>query len=91
MFDALEDATTLVLATPDLSKSFVVECDASDRGLGATLIQEGRPMTYYSKALSNESLAKSAYEIELIALVFTVQNWRGLSGGAEIYHENRQA
>jgi hypothetical protein len=40
------------------------------------LQQDRRPVAYFSRALSGRSLAKSAYERELMALVLAVQHWQ---------------
>ncbi|KAL4562417.1 hypothetical protein LXL04_034620 [Taraxacum kok-saghyz] len=79
-FDKLKHAMTSAsfLSLPDFSAPFLIECDASGRGLGAVLMQAGRPVTYFSKALSDRNLNKSAYEKELMALRITTtdqQNW----------------
>lgn len=71
---ALTDAP--VLAMPDFSKQFVVECDASGIGVGAILMQDRHPIAYFSKSLSERTLAKSAYEREMVGLVLDVQHWR---------------
>jgi hypothetical protein len=65
-----------VLALPDFSKTFVIECDASDFGMGAVLMQDGRPLAYYSQALKGKNLFLSTYEKELLALVLSVKKWR---------------
>lgn len=77
-FDTLKTSMTTapVLALPDFSQPFYIESDASGSGLRAILMQNGRPIAYFSKALSEQNLSKSAYEKELMAIVMAVQHWR---------------
>ena len=53
---------TPILILLDFSKLFAVEADASRIGLGAILMQEGRPLAYYSKAISGKALGQSTYK-----------------------------
>lgn len=66
-----------VLAAPDFSQSFIIQCDASDRGLGAVLCQkdaEGheRPVLYLSRKLSVREEAYSTSEKECACLVWAI-------------------
>jgi hypothetical protein len=53
-FQALKVAmcTSLVLALPDFNKTFVVECDASRKGIGVFLMKYGRPLDFTNKQLA---------------------------------------
>lgn len=65
----------LVLALPDFFKPFLIECDASGRGIGAVLMQEGQAIAFLSQALEGKALDFPTYEKELLALVLSVQKW----------------
>jgi hypothetical protein len=77
-FLALKTAVTqaLVLALPNFSQPFLIECDASGVGIGAGLMQGNRPIAFLSKALKGKALHMSTYEKELYALVTAIQKWR---------------
>lgn len=55
----------------DVKKPIVLECDASDEGLGVALMQEGKPIAFASRTLSEaERNSYAPIEKEMSAIVF---------------------
>ncbi|KAE8795284.1 putative retrotransposon protein [Hordeum vulgare] len=65
-----------VLALPDFSEPFTLETDASRVGLGAVMMQKGRPLAYYSSTLCPKNAALSTYEKEALAIIAALNRWR---------------
>ena len=64
-----------ILALPNFSKTFKLECDASSVGIGVVLLQGGHPIAYFSEKLHGASLNYPTYDEELYALVRAFQTW----------------
>ena len=64
-----------VLQYFDVSKNVTIQCDASQYGIGATLLQEGQPVHYANRALTSTEQNYAQIEKELLAVVFSCEHF----------------
>jgi hypothetical protein len=74
----------VVLAYPDFSKVFKSYTDASSRQLGAVITQDNRPIVFFSWKLSDTQRKYSITKIELLAIVETLREFKGMLWGQQI-------
>lgn len=75
-----------VLVTPDFTRPFIVQCDASMTGVGGVLSQEDekgieRPIAYFSHKLNRAQRNYSITELECLAAVLCIKKFRGYIEG----------
>jgi len=80
--------TSPVLLHPDVTKQFIVECDASNYAIGAVLSQYDdnnklHPVAYHSRSLNNAELNYPITDKELLAIKEAFSTWRHLLLGAK--------
>jgi hypothetical protein len=77
-------AKDVVLAYLDYSKVFKIYTDASSKQLGAVITQDNRPIALFSWKLSNTQHKYSVTKIELLAIVETLKEFKGMLWGQNI-------
>ena len=77
-------AKEVVLAYPDFSKPFEIYTDASAKQLGSVITQDNRPLAFFSRKLSETQQKYNVTEIELLAIVETLKEFKGMLWGQDI-------
>ena len=72
--NALNQVKQLITREPvlryfDNAKEVTLQCDASESGLGATIMQEGQPVAFSSRALTSTERNYAQIEKELLSIV----------------------
>ncbi|KAL0533999.1 hypothetical protein IC582_028276 [Cucumis melo] len=76
--------TAPVLIVLDGSGSFVIYSDASKKGLGCVLMQQGKVVAYASRQLKSHEQNYPTQDLELAAVVFALKIWRHYLYGEKI-------
>ena len=77
-------AKETLLAYPDFNKKFTIHTDASDFQLGAVIMQEDKPLAFYSRKLTSAQRNYTTTEKELLSIVETLKEFRNILLGYEI-------
>ncbi len=68
-------AANALAAYPDHDKRFDVYTDASDFQLGTCIIQEGRPVAYFSQKLTTSQQNYTTMEKEMLSIMATLEEF----------------
>jgi hypothetical protein len=70
-----------VMAYYDPHKELVLQCDASESGLGEALLQDGLPIAYASRALTDPETRYAQIEKEAVAVAWSLEHFRQYTYG----------
>jgi hypothetical protein len=77
-FDHMKEVmgTCPVLALPDFTLPFVLECDTFGKGIGVVLMHGGHPIAFKIRNLSQPKRLYSIYDKEMLAIMHALTKFR---------------
>lgn len=81
-------ASVADLSNFDPNKKIVIQCDASQFGLGAVLLQDNRPIAFASRCLTDAESRYAQIEKEMLSIVFACKRFHQLIYGFKVNVEN---
>jgi predicted Fe-S protein YdhL (DUF1289 family) len=90
---AFEKIKSMVTTAPLLKfynpeEELTIQCDASEKGLGAALMQNGQPIAFTSRALTDAETRYAQIEKEMLAVVYALQKFDQYAYGREVTIES---
>lgn len=73
-----------ILAPFDVTQEIIIQCDASQYGLGCCLLQNGRPISFASRSLSSAERNYSQIEKEMLSIIFACQKFKFYTYGRTV-------
>ena len=73
-----------LLSFPDFGKTFHIYTDASDYQLGAVIMQDDKPLAFYSRKLNKAQRNYTTGEQELLSIVETLKEFRNILLGQDL-------
>jgi hypothetical protein len=77
-------STAPVLSYYDPKIELEIQCDASKKGLGAELLQNGKPIAYASRTLTDTEQRYAQIEKEMLAIVFSLEKFNQYTYGRHV-------
>ena len=62
----------------------MIKCDASEKGFGAALLQEGQPVAFASRTLTDTKTRYVQIEKEMLAIVFAAEKFNQYTFGYSV-------
>ena len=77
-------SSQVILRYYDENKPLTIQADASQDGLGACFLQEGQPISYSSRSMTDTEKRYAQIEKEMLAIVFATQRFHHYIYGIDV-------